>query len=62
MMKWADRILTVLFVLFIAVAAVSIVAIANNTGYKNGYCSALGGSAIGDARVCNIDGRVVGIP
>lgn len=60
--KWADRILVGLFVICIVFFAVSIVAIANNIGYKDGYCSALGGATIGDARVCNVDGRVVEIP
>lgn len=33
-----------------------------NEGYKDGYCSGINGTTIGDSRVCNVDGKVVEIP
>ena len=57
-----DIVLKVVVAIFVAVAVISVGALLVNQGYKDGYCSALGGSTIGDARVCNVDGRVVEIP
>lgn len=35
-----------------------------DAGYRDGYCSALGGTTIGDSsdRICNVGGKVVEIP
>lgn len=61
-MKIVNVAMTVIFVVSVAVLLVVTGFILNNWGYKDGYCSALGGSTIGNARVCDVDGRVVEIP
>lgn len=60
--KIFDWVFGFFFVAAVVFLAIFTVSLANNIGYKDGYCSALGGSTIGDARVCNVDGRVVEIP
>lgn len=60
--KIFDWVFGFLFVAAAIALVVFTISLANNIGYKDGYCSALGGSTIGDSRVCNVDGRVVEIP
>ena len=51
-----------MFIIFVIAFIVLLVTSAYDKGYEDGYCSALNGSTIGDARVCNVDGMVVEIP